>query len=190
MGVPHYPDPLKNNAEEEEMFKALLSVERPTVDAEVFRRVYLPIIANIDGKVQYIEKYIAEVAVHWDNEVDVIENGKVIATVPPLTLPYPTEIGYGPRQAISGIIDSILALERMSPIAAEKQLPKLLKARHDIAMKHPEVVKHKEAFHKRWDQLFVQFGLPPRFYKDVQKPVVQEAAPVTQELSNEDYEDL
>lgn len=191
MGVPHYPDPLKNTPEEQAMFEAILSTEKHTVEAGVFRQIYLPIIANVDGKGKYIEKYVAEIAIHWDSEVDVIENGKVIATVPPLRLPYPTEIGYGQRQAISGIIDTILGIERMSPVAAEKQLPKLLQARHEIAMKHPQVVEHLKAYRKRWDKLFVKFGLPPRFYKDTQpQAVVTTAAPASMELDDEDYEVL
>jgi hypothetical protein len=187
-------DPMKNTPAQQAMLKTILEQIRPRITEEEFKVRYLPIIANVNGRYQEIETYIANVAKNYDAEVDLVdEHGNVVFVVPPISLPYPTEIGYKNSDAIATLIDRVEHTRALSPPAAERLLSEMLPARHDYQMTSETVKNYRTEAMRRWDALFDRYGYPRRFFKDggaVNTENTSSSQPAKQELADDDIETL
>jgi hypothetical protein len=119
------------------------------------------------------------VAKHYDAEVELVdERGEVVAIVPPIRTPYPTEIGYKNSDSLVALVDRVEHTRVLSPIAAERLLNEMLPARHNHQMSAEVVKAYMYQMYKRWDDVFERYGLPPRFFKKVEGGSATSTTPV------------
>lgn len=183
----------ENSPQEKEAFKAILSDPNPKLEEREFLEHYWPIIANIDGAGKYIGNWLTNVDRTMCQEVDILRNGELLYVLPPLLFTYPTEHTYDSSRSLSTISSNADGTRSVSPIAAERYLTETLAKHLESVLESDVGVRTRNAYMRRWDEIWVRYGLPPRFGKylgDDAVVVETETKPEVEQPAFEDYDEL
>ena len=155
-------DPKKNTPAEQQALRTLRTPQRPQVLESDFARYY---VFGLHDRTAYPEQFNAwlDVASTVNHAVDVIQGEEVIFTVPPLLMPYPTEVEYDSSRAITNIVDRALGNGAINPALVEKSLRQELSAHLRGTMQGDEGVALLAEHVSAWDEIFARYNLPMRY---------------------------
>lgn len=161
-------DPRKNSPAETAALRALRAPERPRVLESDFARYY---VFGLHNRTDYPEQFQAwlDVASTVNHSVDVVRDNEVLFTVPPLLMPYPTEVEYDSARALTNIVDRALGNGAINPALVEKSLRQELGAHLKHTIQGDEGIALLAEHISAWDEIFARYGLPMRYPEVTEK---------------------
>lgn len=158
---------------EVEALEALAQMEtKAAVAEEVFVKNYLPIFASNDSTTP-ISKWL-EVSGHVYREVDVIKDGAVLFTVPPLLRRSNTNSRRNPRESLYEVLDLAAKKTQQNPNIGRAFMRTFIEQRVE-----KEGVESDDV--KRWNDIFTRYGY---------SPIAEVAASETTEVEKEESDAL
>ena len=169
---------IANFPEHAQALSILNQVPLPTVTDHELRERYLGLLCG--------EELTNELAVLWtdeicggkDSAVNVVNSeGAVIDQVPPLLMPYPTELKFGRSRSISAIVAETQVTNRINPIMGERFMEETLGKQVETLFESEAVRKAVEAHRQKWVEFLARWGKKLQ----VAKGTVQDVAPTAEE---------
>lgn len=138
----------------------------------ILNQVPLPTVTEYELRERFLGMLCGEVktdelAAQWtdvvcngrDSAVNVLNSeGKVIDRVPPLLMPYPTELKFGRSRSISAIVAETNTTNRINPIMGERFMQETLGKQLDTLFESEAVQKAAEDHRKSWVDFLARWG--------------------------------
>ena len=165
---------IANLPEHQSALDLLTRVPNPQISEHELRERYLGYLCGEIETDQLAALWTDQVCNGRDSAVDVVAvDGKIIDRVPPLLMPYPTELKYGRTRSISAIVAETALTNRNNPIMGERFLEETM-GRHVDALYETEAVQAAaEAHRKAWVDFLARWGKKLAVRKDTVNETTQ-----------------
>ncbi len=155
--------------------------ERPTIDLDSFVRTFLPAIGQVHDKPLDMNPWLS-IAKGPYNPVDVISNGQVVFTVPPLLNRRDTRLNENSRQSMTTIASVAQQKSDAHPMMGQNYLRKGLESFVGRRKVNPTALTE-------WNRVLIKYGYEPISLESV-PDTKSKPTPSTTDLYSDEVDEL